>query len=387
MLVTPHQSLTDATKHSKLAVLSPVQMVSDFASKCIPARFADLDRRDPIDETFFIDWITMKQTYPFDLPIINAGVICSIDTNGEIEWRTDKASKVLGSYDTSIQLRSDGNTVLFSGNVSRFGRTNNLFGFSFANCLRRINVVLARFGLPAFTAGQKFYRNVRHWDGSYSLKVAYTGASISRLDLTSNYETGSLSNSRAYLAFLSTQQGNARLKVGTRVDGETVDWGRGSRRLYMKVYVKSAELRKHNGPQDLIDYCEKVGLVRFEITAKSTELSAMGCNYLGGFDMNKIVHLYNDRASVLTRADLADDGLDKLPNHLRLTASDYLAGRDLTLKRSRATIFRHRTGLLRYGIDISVPSNVSSFKPRVRVIELKPASVPSWYQLDERLVA
>jgi hypothetical protein len=385
MLVTPHQSLTDATKHSKKASLTALEANIDFASKCIPARFADLDRRDPIHEPFFIDWLTMKQSHPFDLPIINAGVICSIDVNGEIEWRTDRASKVLGSYDTSIQLRSDGNTVLFSGNVSRFGRTNNLFGFSFADCLRRINVVLARFGLPAFTSGQKFYRNVRHSDGSYSLKLAYTGASISRMDLTSNYETGSLSNSRAYLAFLSTQQGNARLKVGTRVDGETVDWGRGSRRLYMKVYIKSAELRKHNGPQDLIDYCEKVGLVRFEITAKATELSAMGCNYLGGFDMNKIVHLYNDRASVLTRAHLADDGLKDLPNHLRLTARDYLNGEPREL--SRATFFRHRSGLLPYGIDISVPNNVALFKPRVRVIELKAATVPSWYQLDERLVA
>ena len=111
----------------------------------------------------------------------------------------------------------------------------------------------------------------------------------------------------------------------------------------------------------------------------------MGCNYLGGFDMNKIVHLYNDRASVLTRAHLADDGLKDLPNHLRLTARDYLNGEPREL--SRATFFRHRSGLLPYGIDISVPNNVALFKPRVRVIELKAATVPSWYQLDERLVA
>jgi hypothetical protein len=155
----------------------------------------------------------------------------------------------------------------------------------------------------------------------------------------------------------------------------------------MKVYIKSAELRKHDGSPDLIEYCEKVGIVRFEITAKATQLQDMDCNYLGGFDMNKIVDLFTDRAAVLTRAEHTHDDMEQLPNHLRRTARDYLAGDDLSLHLSRATLFRHRSGLLPYGIDISVRRNVVDFKPRVRVIELKPASVPSWYQLDERLAA
>jgi hypothetical protein len=394
MQVTPHKSLTyeTATQKTKgLHYLNPNDFFCkynpDLAKNRIPIQFADLDRRDAVDEPFFVDWLTIKQTFDFELPVINAGAIFSVDAHGEVEWQTARPSKIQGSYDTSIQLRSDGHTVFFSGNVSRFGRTDNLFGYSFAKCLSRVNTVLHRFGLPAFTAGQKFYRNVRHEDGTYSQKLAYTGASISRIDLTKNYETGSLSNARAYLEFLATQQGNARLKVGTRVDGETVDWGRGSRRLYMKVYIKSAELRKHDGSPDLIDYCEKVGIVRFEITAKATQLQDMDCNYLGGFDMNKVVDLFTDRAAVLTRAEHTHDDMEQLPNHLRRTARDYLAGDDLSMHLSRATLFRHRAGLLPYGIDISVRRNVIDFKPRVRVIELKPASVPSWYQLDERLAA
>ena len=394
MQVTPHKMFTGEQMNAKSEGFPQVQAITGFSSynaelalNRIPAQFADLDRRDDVDEPFFVDWLTMKQSFDYELPIINAGVICSIDTHGEIEWRTDKPSKISGSYDTSIQLRSDGHTVFFSGNVSRFGRSNNLFGFSFADCLRRINGLLVRFGLPVFTAGLKFYRNVRHEDGSYSQRLAYTGATISRMDLTKNYETGSSSNARAYLEFLATQQGNARLKVGTRVDGETVDWGRGSRRLYMKVYIKSAEMRKHNGPPELIEYCEKVGLVRFEITAKATELQSMNCNYLGGFDMNKVVQLFKDRAGVLTRADHTHDDMEALPNHIRRTARDYLAGDDLSRHLSVSTYRRHRLELLPYGIDISVRRNVIDFKPRVRVIELKAAAVPSWYQLDERLAA
>lgn len=401
MQVTPQQMFTGEQKHPFIAQLSrvypPQQFALPSAEKCafnpelslsrIPAQFADLDRRDDVEEPFFVDWLTIRQSHEFELPIINAGVVCGIDTHGEIEWRTERASKIEGSYETSIQLRSDGHTIMFSGNVSRFGRTNNLFGFSFADCLRRVNHILHRFGLPLFTAGQKFYRNVRHADGSHSLKPAWTGATISRIDLTANYETGSLSNARAYLEFLATQQGNARLKVGTRVDGETVDWGRGSRALYAKVYIKSAELRKHDGPLDLIAHCEEVGLVRFEVTAKATQLLNMGCHYLGGFDMNKIVELFKDRASVLTRADHTHDDLEELPNMFRRTARDYLAGDDLQKHLSVSTYRRHRLALLPYGLDISVRRNVINFLPRVRVIELKAATVPSWYQLDERLAA
>jgi hypothetical protein len=416
MQVTPHQSLTHETnaaiKRQMSRVYPPLTYSANapdrshydaaFAKSCIPAQFADLERRDDPTEPFFVDWLTMRQSHEFELPEINAGVVCGIDTHGEIEWQTKRASQIQGSYETSIQLRCDGHTVMFSGNVSRFGRTNNLFGFSFADCLRRINHILARFGLPPFSLGKKFYRNVRHSDGSITVSPAWTGATISRIDLTGNYETGSLTNARAYLEWLATQQGNARLKVGTRVDGETVDWGRGSRRLYSKIYIKSAELRKHAGPGDLVlsddptqdsdfarlvRHCENVGLVRFEVTAKATQLIAMGCNYLGGFDMHKIVELFTDRASVLTRANHTHDDLEQCPNHLRRTARDYLAGDDISKHLSRATLFRHRAGLLPYGIDISVRRNVLNFQPRVRVIELKTATVPSWYQLDERLAA
>lgn len=417
MQVTPHQMFTGEQKHLKSVVsepvsvghLSPVQLSMmkpkpvlaiapnspdfcpldpDFRRSCIPAQFADLSRRDTPVEPFFVDWLTMRQSHEFELPLINAGVVCGIDTHGEIEWQTQRASKIEGSFETSVQIRCDGHTVMFSGNVSRFGRTNNLFGFSFSDCLRRINNVLARFGLPPFSMGKKFYRlHKSSVTGSVTPSAAWTGATISRIDLTANYETGSLSNARAYLEWLATQQGNARLKVGTRVDGETVDWGRGSRRIYSKIYIKSPELRKHDGPTDLIEHCENVGLVRFEVTAKATQLIAMGCNYLGGFDMHKITELFNERAAVLTRATHTHDDLESLPNQFRRTARDYLAGDDLGKRLSVSTFRRHRLALLPYGMDISVARNVVNFLPRIRVIELKTASIPQWYQLDERLAA
>lgn len=341
----------------------------------------------PLDsEPFFVDWLTLRQSYPEQLPIINAGVVCGIDTHGEIEWQTMRATVLQGSFDTSVHVRCDGHTVLFSGNVSRFGRTNNLFGFSLAQCIRRVNNLLCRVGLPPFTAGAKFYRNVNTENGTL-LKAAWTGCQITRIDMTANFETGSLSNARAYLEWLSTQQGNARLKVGITPDGETVHWGQGSRRLYTKIYLKSAELLKHNGPEQLAKHCEDVGLVRFEITVKATQLHAMGCNYLGGLDMAQLELLFEERKAVLTRAEHTTDDLEDLPKRLRCTARDWLAGDDIAKRMANSTFRAHRKDLLSYGIDIAVRRNVIAFKPRVRVIEVRPATVPQWYDFDERLVA
>lgn len=367
--------------------LLPVPGDAELRKGKMSWNFGDLDRRDQREEAFFVDWLTIRQTHEHQLPEVNCGVVMGVDVNGEVEWQTKRASRIEGSFETSVQVRCDGNTVTFHGNVSRFGRSNNLFGYSFGQCLIRVNNILQRLGLPPFTAGQKFYRQVRHDSGECSLRPAWTGATISRIDLTANFETGSMSDARAYLAWLSTQQGSSRLKVGTYPDGETVEWGKGSRYLYQKVYIKSTDMKKRGGPQELIDYCESVGLVRFEVTAKSTWLIEKGCNYLGGFDMKQLELLFEERTSLLTRAEHTHDDLEELPNAYRRTARDYLAGDDLKKRMSKVSFWRHRKAILPYGIDISVARNVVNFQPRIRVIELKPASVPTWYQLDERLVA
>ena len=96
--------------------------------------------------------------------------------------------------------------------------------------------------------------------------------------------------------------------------------------------------------------------------------------------MGVLIQLFNDQAQVLSRAEKSTDDLDSLPRNLRATARDYLAGMDLSQSLSRATFYRHRAQLLPFGIDISV-RNVRPFIPRVRVVQLTAAQVPSWYQL------
>ena len=336
------------------------------------------------DPPFFFDWISIHQDHSGrDLPFVSAGVVWATDEDGAVTWKTVKTKKIEGSHETSVQIRCDGQSVKFEGNVSRFGRTDNVWGFSFSECLRIINRILSSLGLPPFTSGEKGEVTVKTSKGKDS-KVIWSGARITRLDLTANYQTGSISDARAYMRWLENQQPGGRIKVGTFQDGETVDWGRGSKFLYSKVYLKSTELKRRSGPQNLIEYTESIGLIRFEITVKSKWLFANSMTYLGAFDMTKLIALFNDRAKILTRAEQTVDDLEDIQSRaLRCTARDYLAGDDLSKKMSTPTFYRHRSALLPYGIDISVPLNIQKLPTKVRVIELQPAKIPDWYQFHQ----
>jgi hypothetical protein len=325
-------------------------------------------------------WLSLNQEHPVGgLPLVDAGCVMAIDECGELAWKTNRAVEHKGSFETSLNVRCDGPRVVFSGNVSRFGRAENLFGLDFWQALERVNQVLQHYGLPPFTAGQRV-GYIRRGEVRY----AYTGARVSRLDITANYAAGSVENAHGVMQYLGQQ--HAGRKAGRVLgNGETVDWGAGSRRQYWKAYIKHLELLRH-GCEDhrVIEYCAEHGVVRLEGTIRSNALTDMGCAYLGdyerGWGMGQLIKLFDEHTEVLRRVEHSTDDLDQLPKHLRATARDYLAGMDMSVCLSRRTFYRHRTLLLPFGIDIAM-RNVRPFVPRVRLIELRPAAVPSWYEL------
>lgn len=329
---------------------------------------------------FFVDWLSIAQEHPEGgLPLVDSGCVLGVSDQGVLEWKTTKAVRHEGSFETSLNVRCDGHRVTFSGNVSRFGRSDNLFGFGFWQCIDRVNAVLRHYGLPPFTAGQRI-DYVKRGD----IRSAWTGARVSRIDLTANYEAGSPDDAHAVMQFLGSQHAG-RHEGRVLGQGETVAWGSGSRRQYWKAYIKHLELRRHGcADQRLIDHCAERGVVRFEGTLRSNTLTDLGCAYLGdyesGWAMTQLIQLFEQHTEVLSRAKQTVDDIGHLPKHLRSTARDYLAGMDMSCSLSRATFYRHRRELLAFGIDIAV-RNVRPFQPRVRVIELRPAEVPSWYQL------
>lgn len=327
----------------------------------------------------FCDWISIYQCHGSGLPVLCDGAFMRIDKHGETVNTTLKKLRVEGSHETAIFIRCDGATVWFEGNVSKFGRQDNVFGYSFRQCLLRINALLSEHGLPPFTDGERYITNFKGEPRS-----VWTGAMVTRVDMTQNFSTGSKENAYYFMRYLAGQQAS-RLKTGTYGEGETVDWGRGSRTVYSKAYLKGPELRKHSQGQDylghLADWCDSVGLVRFETTYKATWLHHHGCHYLGGFDMKQLELDFEQRKEVLTRQSVDIEELTDLPKAILSTYRMWQAGDDIASKLSRATFFRHRKALLPYGCDLSIKSNVTQLKPRTRVIMLGPVTPPDFYEL------
>lgn len=333
---------------------------------------------------FFVDWLTVSQEHPEGgLPVVSAGAVWATDEHGQVRWQTISRVQHQGSFETSVAIRCDGHRVELSGNVGRFGRAENVWGFGLVECLRRANELLASYGLPPFTPGVRREVVSKDGKGSKVPRIVWTGARISRIDLTANYEAGSEANASAVLAALS-QQHKSKQRGATVAQGETVSWG-GGRRQYWKAYNKARELLAHGCTDErVIEHCRRVGLVRFEGTVRSNALTDLGCAYLGdymtGWAMPQLIRLYDEASAILGRCEKPTDDLDELPRSLRASARDYLAGMDLRSTLSRATFYRHRSELLKFGIDIAM-TNISPFKPRVQVIQLKPAQQPGWYQL------
>lgn len=355
----------------------------------------DYPRKDRFQQnSSFCDWVSIYQAHHDTdvLPKINDGAFVRYNADGTHECTTLKKFKVEGSHETGVFVRCDGKTVWFEGNVSKFGRLDNVFGFSFEQCLHRINSIILALGLPPFTDGIS-YRSQRND------RLCYTGARITRLDLTQNFSSGSVENAQAFMRHLAMQQAS-RLKTGTYGEGETVDFGRGSRYVYSKAYLKHVELLRHMKKQqkgnetafsrpfepyvqELAEWCSETGLVRFETTYKSTYLIDQFQNYLGGLDMRHLEKDFIQRQEVFTRASCEADQLSTLNKESLGVYRMWQAGDDLTAKYKKSQFYKHRSTLLPFGIDIAVKSNVLNFQPRVRVIQLSPCTVPAFYQLPQ----
>lgn len=397
--VTPLFSLTSETFCTKNKQLPPTEEPRFFRSNWLKPELSVVASEDtqsgPISRFrqthSFCDWLSIKQGYPEgNLPVINDGAFVCYDGDGAYERTTLRKLAVEGSHETRLFVRCDGTTVEVEGNVSRLGRPDNVFGFTFAQCLQRVNALLLGLGLPPFTEGKQFEvvtpnGYAKHW----------TGARVNRIDLTQNFRTGSKQAAHSFMHHLAGQQA-ARMKTGVFGDGETVDFGRGSRRHYSKAYLKGPEILRHIAKSQkrldssallylnkLADFCTNEGLVRFETTYKQTWLINNGLNFLGTFDMNVIEADFRTKQEVLTRASAHVDDLSDLPKNLLAVYRMWQAGDDLTEKFSRATYFRHRRALLPYGVDIAIKSSVTQFKPRVQVIQLEPLAMPDFYAIPQ----
>lgn len=149
----------------------------------------------------------------------------------------------------------------------------------------------------------------------------------------------------------------------------------------LKAYRKGAEMASHGGDKELIEYANDVGLVRIELELKKRELSEEGLIDIGNVTQERLEELFVRHTEPFRRVDSSDepDILAAIPSRSRAYAAAWLAGQDVRMLCSQATLYRHARVLREYGLDILEQRNIERFPVKVRVIDLVPLSVPDWY--------
>jgi len=329
-----------------------------------------------------IDWLTME--LPITHPPIPSGSVVKLSPEGEIEWTSPTRVQCVGSYESSVCIRSRGvldpatgdcSVLEISGNPSKFLQGHNIFGsddflkLTYAFVCRVVqlaNIKANRFDLQRVKQG------------------AFT---VSRVDLTYSYSLDTRHDVRQFIRALDHKANTRRGKGALR--GNTLYFGINSRRFTIKFYCKGDELEKHPLHEDLqhadrlIDHADK--LLRCELTLRSLELKDL--NLRTGAHWNKstaflIWSQYMRRINMNAQMVLPDHMSLNLRPSLAATYHRWKDGVDVRTFMSHNTFYTHRRKLLNYGIDIAItPDESSSTKnvvPLIRILEAKPVVVPSW---------
>ena len=334
-------------------------------------------------DTVFCDWLSIYQDHFRDIPNLFAGRVFSVDQDGKIEWDTCKKLQHKGSFETKLLISSDGNRVTLTGNVGRFNRSDNVFGYSVSDCVKIANATLVELGLPPFEDKPPMAINGKNGkDAGFQA----TGAVITRVDLTRNWATGSPGNASQVVRYM---QGFKLGKFEPESYGCTgVSWGEGSKYVYNKLYDKAADYVRHlskdnrHHDEKLYAFILTNGVLRQELTLKSRYLGQNNLwrmsQWVPGMEQ-KVLALYSDPYKESINVDQFLE-IDGRAGELAVAWRD---GADLKKRLAKNTFYRYRRELLKYGIDIAVPSNVSRLKTRVEIITLSPLQRPSWYELPQ----
>ena len=361
----------------------------------------------------FVDFITIYQDHEgiYDLPQVSSGCFASykeLDLNSKPEYVVARIKQHKGSFDSHLNIRCDGNRVYMSGNVGAFCRTDNVWGYRIRDIITKCNIILKDFDLPPFTIGEKILK-IATESGSRYVITSWSGARVTKLDLTSNFSLGNEFDMHSYINYLSGQK-LFRSKVNTYGNYEfvsTVSHGEGSKYVYSKFYIKYLEIlankhkKKHlfsyiNGKRvpkktdysnylfDLIEYLKHEGIIRFEVSLKSRFLRQKSLYYLGDIfmDTTRLDSEYMQRLEPAIREVRFDD-IQHLKPRLRQVYHAWRAGENLAALYSKSHFYRLRNELLPYGIDIAMAYSEKTKPINVKTVLIQQAIQPDFYHLPK----
>lgn len=364
---------------------------------------------------FFIDQLFIQQDYPEGgLPLVGTHVIERLDLEtGEKLPPSVNQKRLEGSYSTKLTIRCNGNRVRVEGNPSRWQRMDNLFGLqTLDECVDIFNHVLAHYDLPPFTKNTRlFHRQTPDGKGS---SLIGDGAEITSIDWTKNHEVGKGKEPSFIRGMSSMQIGRGR-SPKLYPNGMTCNWGEASTWIMTKLYCKQYELKEHlkkdkrkksgiaeeqlNYIERLIDYCEQHGVVREEHSLRQTLLKRHNLQFYGLVTEQDFYTHLQDIENAMNTLQVNHDEHESIAHQLLAvgavdtlrqanTTMSYFSiwqhGTDLRQILKERQFYQHKARLKQIGIDISSPFDISRMCPtlkRSEVIEVKPLSIPDWYQL------
>lgn len=327
-----------------------------------------------------IDWVTMKIKCDHD-GIISNGEVVSLSKDGDsIEWSLVKFLPVVGSHDATISIRSiTQQTIEVSGNPAKWLQGHNLFG---TNDLKAL--IWAFFNELLKIPELKLKPSLQQLHAIKSGKLT-----ISRIDIN---ETWFLNSREEVLAWLEAAGQKMRLKHrgAGQFKGDTLYWGKNSRRWSIKCYSKGDEInsRKSNFPDalripEMLAYADRA--LRLELTLKSNQLREWLLHDVShwGADTGKMLLLGLIKGLEMSdNMRLSDEKLKNLKPSVKMAYFAWLGGQDLKQELKRPTFYRYRSQLKELGIDIGIPKDLnqedSKVIPLMRVLEAEPVGIPDW---------
>lgn len=335
-----------------------------------------------------IDWVTATMYCNHDASRLLDGLVMSFDANGEQEWVCNKTLSVEGSHSSKIQIKSvpdQIHQIYISGNPTKFLQGHNLFG--------RNDLV----GLM----GDFFDALIEHDIGLEPTADQYDAIQqgkyyLSRVDVNESWHLKDRFQVLSWIRALG-QTANMKRRGTFQYSGDTAYIGKNSRRWAVKCYSKGTEIlaKGHKLPEELqcpemLEYADKS--LRLELVLRQLELKRQGLDIARHWTPDTAKMLLQtmvlDNLELSDNMALSDDVLSDLPNKLRSSYVLWKSGEDLRQILSKPTFYKHRSGLLSYGIDISVlqEKERNNVVPLIRYIEAEPVGIPAW-AYEKHLVA
>lgn len=331
-----------------------------------------------------IDWITMVLPFRHNIPICE-DTILRLNREGNVRYTTLCRKKVLGSYETGIQVHSeyynqldDGSfpTLFVSGNPTKLFQGHNVFGTDdlYSLVVDTYYFLCDHFNLKPHPEDEQ--------------KVLAGLVPLLKVDINESFQ---LKDSAQCLAWIRAAEHSVRMRYRGKgvLKGDTLYLGLNSTYSSFKFYAKGQEVRDNIKHQPALVNLPKVleyadTLLRAEAVIFSRELKSRNLNLVSHWcnnDTSKI--LFNELLSKIEMSDkivLTNSEILNLPPRLQLVYETWKSGKDLRSILSRPTFYRYRKQLLEQGIDISIkqPSTINNVMPLIRVLEAVPAEIPNW---------